>query len=148
MDLGIALKVVRDGLGRDVLDFDAVLLQLLEIGLKRAQVAAEHGDALLGKKAGHTDEQFRVVALHVPGAFAHALGVRERRRVHEDEIEAHARATSLRHPRHSIGALEAVLGAVEAVERHIAPRPIEVRLREIDRERAPRAASGRAIVSA
>ena len=84
-----------------------------------------------------------MVALHVPGAPPHGLRVGERGRVDEHEVEATARTARLGDPGHDVAALERVLGTLEPVRGHVAPRPVEVGLRQVHRGSRARPARSR-----
>lgn len=84
-----------------------------------------------------------MIALDVPRKPAHRFGVRESRWIDEDKIVA-TNAATLRlarvllrtHPRAHVFLDESIRRSREAVARHIAFRPIKVRLGKIDRGHA------------
>ena len=140
VDLRVAAEVIRDGALRDVLDFDAVLLELLGVGGEPAQVAGEQADAIRGEQTRDADEELGVVSLHIEGVAAHALGVREGWGVAEDEVPAVARAALLADPTDDVVLDVLVLVPGEAVSLHVALGPVEVGAREVHRRRVLRPA--------
>ena len=133
MDLGVALEVLGNRALRDVCDLDAGAGELLDVGLKAAQVAREQAHAVCREQAGDADEQLGVVALDVEDVAAHALGVGERGRVAEDEVPAVVRVALLRDPTYDVGLDKLVVAAREAVALHVALGPVQVGAGEVDR---------------
>ena len=83
-----------------------------------------------------------VVALHVE-RILHAFGAGEGGRVEEDEVVLAACALRLLgEPAGAVGLDVAVLGAGEAVQRHVAFGPVEVGVRHVDGGGAARPAGG------
>ena len=129
MDFGIALEIVRNGLRRNILNCHARLGKRFNIRLEIAQVAAEHRYAVAFEQAHHIRQQLHVFALDAPSVFANGLRILKRRRVHENQIEAAPPTRLTFNPLQHIGAHEAMLGAIAAVQFHIAMRPRQIGLR-------------------
>ena len=135
VDLGIAGEVLRDGLLGDVLDLDAGVVELLDVGLEAPEVAREDGAAVPGEQARDADDELGMVALDVPGTASHAFRVREGGHVAEDEVPAVLGPTLLVHPAEDVGLHVLVVAAVEAVALHVAARPCERRAAHVHRGR-------------
>ena len=81
-----------------------------------------------------------MVTLHIERGVSHGLRVRERGRVAEHQVEGGAALRLAREPGHDVGPLEAVAGTSEAIGPHVALRPGQVGLRQVDRGRGRGAA--------
>ena len=123
VNLRVALVVIRDGLGGDVLHVHARGLQRLVIRLEVAQVAAEDSLATRRQQLGHAGQQVHVIPLHAPRVLAHGLGIGERGRIHKNQVELAHSPAHLIQPLQHVRADEFVLRAVAAVQLHVAARP-------------------------
>ena len=55
VNLGRAGEILRNRLGRDVLDFDAVFLEFIDKRFEAAQIARENSFAFFGKKGNSSN---------------------------------------------------------------------------------------------
>lgn len=68
----VAREILGDGLLRNILKNNPVPLERAPIGMKASQVAAENCHAVGREQVGYAAKQLHVIALHIPGALAHA----------------------------------------------------------------------------
>src|SRR5258707_11138518 len=113
MDPRVALEVLRDGLGTDILD--AQVRERLRIELETGVIGREHQAAGRAQQLQRPANYDHMIALHVQHSL-HAFGIGESRRIHEDQIEARPFGLLFLQPLQTVCAVQLVLGVAKAVE--------------------------------
>src|SRR5258708_7297949 len=113
VDPRVALEVLRDGLGADILD--AQIRERLRVELEAGVIGREHEAAGRAQQLQGPANHAHMIALHVQHSL-HAFGIGESRRIHEDQIEARAFGLLFLQPPQTVRAVQLVLGIAKAVE--------------------------------
>ena len=143
VDLLVARKILGDGLGRYVAQDHAGKRQFARLRTKTAQVAREDGMTFQREQARYADEQFHMVALHVPRARSHLARVGERGWIDKDQIPAMDGLALVADPLQHIRAHKVVLRAGKAIELHVLFGPVQIGVGKVDRHGLLDAAVGR-----
>lgn len=106
------------------------------IHAETAFVIREHNRAAFTQEALQVGHQAQVIALYIK-AILHTLGVGERWRIDEDQIELFIGVTQ---PAQDISLHQTMLASGQAIETQVALRPLQIGARHIHRSGAARAA--------
>src|SRR5713226_7128790 len=110
MDPRMALEVLRDGSGADILD--AQVRERFRVELETGVIGREHQAAGRAQQLQRPANHAHMIALHVEHSL-HAFGVGESRRIHEDQIEPRPFGLFLLQPLQTVRAVQLVSGVAK-----------------------------------